>query len=308
MYLLIIFSALIISLLLISLWAYYKTFYNNEKNYDMRRLPTGEQYEPYNHILKDLMDNMESTEGETVFVTAKDGIKLYGIYYHTADNAPLHIQFHGYKGNYLRDFCGGNKLARDMGHNTLVIQQRAHGKSEGRTISFGIKERYDCLEWIKYANDRFGTDTKIILSGVSMGAATVLMASGMNLPNNVKAVVADCPYSSPKEIINNVAKKMHYPTKFVFPFIWLGGLLYGHFNVLECDAISAIKKSKLPTLIIHGEDDRFVPCEMSHKIYDASNKEKVTLITFPNAAHGMSLIVDGERYTQELAAFISKAL
>ena len=101
---------------------------------------------------------------------------------------------------------------------------------------------------------------------------------------------------------------MHYPTNLVFPFIWLGGLIYGHFNILESDALRAVTNSKLPILLIHGEDDRFVPCEMSQRIYNTSNKENVKLITFPNAAHGMSLIVDPEKYTKEVTKFITNAI
>lgn len=308
MYILIIFSILILIVLLASLWAYFKTFYNDEKSSDMRRLPSGEQYEPYNPILKSLMDDMDSLEGESVSISLGKRKKLHGIYYHCSDNSPVHIQFHGYKGNYLRDFCGGNKLARDMGHNTLVIQQRAHGKSFGKTISFGINERNDCLSWIQYANERLGDKTPIILSGVSMGAATVLMASEMDLPQNVVGIIADCPYSSPKDIIKRVAKKMNYPASLVMPFIWLGGIIWGHFNLFESEPISAVKNSKCPILLIHGEDDRFVPCDMSRLIYENSHKEKVTLITFPRAAHGMSYIVDTERYTREVEKFILSIL
>ena len=254
------------------------------------------------------MDEMDSLEGESVSISVGKRKELYATYYHVADNAPLHIQFHGYKGNYLRDFCAGNKLARDMRHNTLVIQQRGHTKSFGRTISFGIKERHDCIAWIKYANERFGDKTPLILSGVSMGAATVLMASEMDLPNNVAGIIADCPYSSPKDIIMREAKRMKYPAKAIMPIIWLGGAIWGGFNLFESDAIRAVKNSKCPILLLHGEDDRFVPCDMSREIYKNSDKSNTTLITFPNAAHGMSYIVDTEKYTQEVEKFISSIL
>ena len=308
MYIFLIFLILSVIVLLASLWAYFKTFYNDEKFSDMRRLPTSSQYKPYNHILEALMDEMDSLESEIVSISVGKRKELYATYYHVADNAPLHIQFHGYKGNYLRDFCGGNKLARDMGHNTLVIQQRGHTKSFGRTISFGIKERHDCISWIKYANERFGDKTPIILSGVSMGAATVLMASEMDLPDNVIGIIADCPYSSPKTIIMKEAKRMKYPAKMIMPIIWLGGAIWGRFNLFESDAIRAVKNAKCPILLIHGEDDRFVPCDMSIEIYENSDKYNTTLITFPNAAHGMSYIVDMKKYTEEVEKFISSIL
>ena len=308
MYTLLILLTVAIIILLASLWAYFKTFYNDEKFSDMRRLPTSKQYKPYNHTLELLMDEMDALDGETVSISVGKKKELYATYYHVADNAPLHIQFHGYKGNYLRDFCGGNKLARDMGHNTLVIQQRGHTKSFGRTISFGIKERHDCLSWIKYANERFEDKTPIILSGISMGGATVIMASEMDLPNNIACIIADCPYISPKEIIMREAKRMKYPAKLIMPFIRLGGALFGGFDLFESDALRAVKNAKCPILLIHGEDDRFVPCDMSREIYENSDKSKTKLVTFPSAAHGMSYVVDTERYTKEVESFVSNAL
>ena len=308
MYTLLILLTVAIIILLASLWAYFKTFYNDEKFSDMRRLPTSKQYKPYNHTLELLMDEMDALDGETVSISVGKKKELYATYYHVADNAPLHIQFHGYKGNYLRDFCGGNKLARDMGHNTLVIQQRGHTKSFGRTISYGIKERHDCLSWIKYANERFEDKTPIILSGISMGGATVIMASEMDLPNNIACIIADCPYISPKEIIMREAKRMKYPAKLIMPFIRLGGALFGGFDLFESDALRAVKNAKCPILLIHGEDDRFVPCDMSREIYENSDKSKTKLVTFPSAAHGMSYVVDTERYTKEVESFVSNAL
>lgn len=298
---------LIVLVLLISLWAYFRTFFNQKKYDDIHRLPQGKQYEQYNHISKALMDEMFSIEAEEVFIKSYDGKKLAALYYHVNDNAPLHIQFHGYKGNYLRDFCGGNKLARDMGHNTLVIHQRAHVKSDGRTISFGIKERRDCISWINYAQKRFEKNIPIFLSGISMGAATILMALDLNVPDNVVGVIADCPYSSPKDIIKKVASGIGYPSSLIFPFIWLGGFIYGHFNVLSSDAVRTVKNSKIPILLIHGEDDRFVPCEMSQKIYEA-NKDKIRFVSIPNAGHGLSYMVDTEKYNKEARDFINGLL
>ena len=240
---------------------------------------------------------------ESVRITSHDGLHLTGKYYHVQDGAPLQIQMHGYHGSGARDFCGGTKLARNSGHNVLVIDERSHGDSNGNTITMGIKERYDCLSWISYANERFGTDTKILLVGLSMGAATVLMASELNLPENVVGIMADCPYSSPKEIVKKVAKEMHFPPNLAYPFIRLGALIFGRFNIEESDAVSAVKNAKIPILLIHGEADSFVPCEMSHRIYEACASTK-RLVTFPGAEHGMSYMSDITRYRQTIKDFL----
>lgn len=244
---------------------------------------------------------------EEVSITSREGLKLYAKYYHHGDGAPLEIHCHGYKGNAMRDFCGGWAVARDSGHNVLLIDQRCHGRSEGHTITFGIKEKTDVLRWIEYANGRFG-EVPILLSGVSMGAATVLMAAGMNLPGNVKAVIADCPFDAPSGIIKKVlGQDMGMPVKLVYPLIRLGGMIYGGF-ILDTDSpMEAVKKSKLPILLIHGDDDRFVPYYMSQNIHAAA-PEKIEFHTVPEAGHAMNFIWDPESYHRVVREFTDKVL
>ena len=237
---------------------------------------------------------MEKVPYELVYITSFDGTKLAARYYHLSDSAALQIQFHGYRSTAVRDFSGGFQLAQKMGRNLLVVDQRASGKSEGTTICFGIKEKYDCLEWTKYALDRFG-DIPIMLTGVSMGGATVLMASELDLPENVKCIVSDCPYTSPYEIIARECEKMGIPSKLGMPFVCLGARLFGNLKHSGEGAEKAVKNTKVPILLVHGEDDDFVPFEMGKRIYEA-NPEMITFEAFPNAAHGISIIVDTERY------------
>ena len=255
-----------------------------------------------------LIRQMDEIPYEAVTISAQDGTKLAARYYHVRDGAPLQIQFHGYRGTALRDFCGGNKLARESGQNTLVVDQRAHGKSGGTAITFGIRERLDCLCWAEYANRRFGSETPVFLSGVSMGAATVLMASELKLPANVVGIIADCPYSSPEAIIRKVCREdMHLPPVLVMPFIRLGARLFGHFDLKEASAVQAVRNTNIPILLLHGEDDRFVPCDMSQEIFDACTGEK-NRITFPGAGHGLSYIVDTETYSEAVSRFVDRCL
>jgi fermentation-respiration switch protein FrsA (DUF1100 family) len=198
-------------------------------------------------------------------------------------------------------------LVRELGHNTLLVDQRAHGKSGGKSITFGIKERYDCLDWINYVSDRFGPDTKIILSGLSMGGATVLMASELDLPKNVVGIMADCPYSSPKEIIKQECKKMKLPPNIAYPFVRLGAIIFGKFDPSASTAKDAVSKAKIPILIIHGENDDFVPCSMSRDIYNACVSDK-TLVTIPKASHGISYIIDRPLYEKNVSEFLGKIL
>lgn len=255
----------------------------------------GKQFHAVQHLIDKSTKIMENTQCEFVTAQSHDGLELHGRFYAVAENAPVIIVFHGYRGPTLRDCAGGFSLGLKMNYNVLAVDQRAHGKSGGRVISFGIKERYDCLTWIEYVRKRFGADTPVILCGVSMGAATVLMSASLNLPKNVRGIIADCPYSSPSAIIRRVSGQMGYPPALAYPFIWLGALLYGGFILNQCDAVRAVRMTDIPILLIHGEDDRFVPCDMSKEIY-AGCADHAQLHTFPDAGHGLCYIIDPPHY------------
>jgi fermentation-respiration switch protein FrsA (DUF1100 family) len=137
-----------------------------------------------------------------------------------------------------------------------------------------------------------------------MGAATVLMASGLELPDNVYGIIADCPYSSPWEIISKVAGDIGLPRKVIFPFAWLGARLYGGFNLLECSPLSEVKHARVPILLIHGDDDRFVPCEMGRAVAE-SNPDKIRFRTFEGAGHAISYLIHPEKYEAEVKEFIA---
>ena len=270
-------------------------------------LPKSPSSQSASEVIDPLVAEMEQVPFTEVLIKSFDGTLLFGRYHHVADGAPLQIQFHGYKGSGFRDFCGGNKLARETGHNTLLVDQRAHGKSGGSTICFGVRERHDCKAWVDWAVKCFGADVKILLSGVSMGASTVIMASDLDLPSNVKGIIADCPFSCPKQIIKKVCGDMHLPKPLCL-FAFLGAFIFGKGLMLsKSSAVKSVKNSKIPILILHGEDDSFVPCQMSKDILKAS-KGTVTLETFEGADHGYSFIVDAPRYKRHINEFIEKCL
>lgn len=267
--------------------------------------PSGSQYQPYKEQAEQLIAKIKELPYEEVSIRSQDGLKLYGKYYEQDPGAPLEILFHGFHGLAERDFCGGFWLAREAGHNVLLVDERAHGKSEGSVLSFGIKEKYDCLEWTRYATERFGPDVRIILGGISMGAATVLMAAGLDLPDTVKGILADCGYTSPKEIIWKVAEKRKLPIRILYPVAWLGAKVLGHFDLEDGGAVEALKKCKVPVLFIHGEDDHLVPCEMSWRNYAACASDK-SIFTVPEAGHTLCYMVDYEGYRDAVSAFLKK--
>lgn len=288
-------------------YAYRVAFFSPQK--DREKIPSTSSpvYDPYRPEMKRLFQQLKNRSCEFVTVRSHDGLILSGRYYHIQDGAPLDIGFHGYRSSPLTDFSGGSDLSFQLGHNLLLVDQRAHGKSQGNTITFGIQERRDLLSWVQYALSRFGKEQKIILYGISMGGATVLMASGMDLPENVKGIIADCPYSNALDIILHVGRTVPIPQWLMKPFVILGARIFGGFDVRETDAEKAVQKTAVPILVIHGESDNFVPAEMSGVLVEA-NPEKVQRHTIPGADHGISFLVNTQEYCRIVSEFMEKVL
>lgn len=253
-----------------------------------------------------LIDGLNARPYEKVSITSHDGLRLDGRYYHVRDGAPVAVMLHGYRGTTSRDFCGGAGLCFEMGCNVLLAEERGHGTSEGHTVSFGVNERYDCVAWCRYAAERFRAP--ILLVGISMGATVVLLASALDLPENVRGIVADCPYISPEEIIREVGRKQRFPVPLVMPLARLGARIFGGFSLrTPANAADAVRHARVPILLLHGEEDDFVPCDMSREIA-AAQPELVELHTFPGAWHGASYLVNTERYSDLLRAFCERVL
>lgn len=303
----VLFVLTLIIVFVVSLFVLYDVIFSGNKKYmsDERSLPKGEQYEPYHDMITSCVDQVLEVPYEAVEVKSYDGLRLAGRYYHLTDGAPLIIFFHGYRCSSLRDGNGIFLYTRKLGYNVLLVDQRVHGNSEGKTITFGIKERFDCKTWVEYVVKRFGESQKIYISGLSMGAATVLMASDIGLPDNVIGILADCPYSSPKAILCTVMKNLGFPAKFTYFMAKLSAKWIGGFDVEETSAIGAVKRSQIPTLIIHGEADDFVPCSMSMDCQFAG-EDHVDLVLIKDAGHGMSHCVDTPSYEEAVFAFFQR--
>ena len=300
---------IIMSLILaVSFYAYYEVFYVKKKKLiNIAKLENGYFTDEESDKILTLINEFKNDEFEEVKINSFDGVKLYARYYEYNKNAPLQIMFHGYRSEGFRDFAGGMKLAKQLKHNVLMVEQRGHGQCKTCTTTLGILEKYDCLYWVKYAVERFGVDVKIILVGVSMGASTILMASNLNLPQNVVGIIADSPYSTPYDIVLKVMKERKIPNNLALPFVMLGALLYGRFEFDKKGAIDSVKENKIPVLIFHGDADSFVPSYMSKEIYyNCSSKKE--LYIFEGADHCRNFLVDEEKYTNHINEFIKKIL
>lgn len=270
-------------------------------------IPDGEIYEPYRDRMIAWMKETREMPHEDMEIKSFDGLTLRGKYYECVPGGPIELMFHGYRGTADRDLCGGVQRCFALKRNTLIVDQRACGSSEGNVISFGINERDDCHRWVAHLISRFGPDVKIIITGISMGASTVMLAAGRELPKQVVGVLADCGYTSAEDIIKKVIWQMKLPPKLMYPFVKLGARLFGHFDLDADSPIEAVKRSQIPVLFIHGETDDYVPCSMSQRNYEACNAQK-EILTVPNAGHGLSILVDKPGYMRAVREFFEPLL
>ena len=296
---------LILLILLTSFICFLMTFYVGKRKvlkegeYD---LPPGKEYEPYYDNMKNWIDKMRNFPYEQVEIKSHDGLILKAKYFENIKGAPIEIMIHGYKGNAERDMNGGIFRAFAVGRNALLIDQRGSGDSEGHVLTFGIKERKDVRLWIDFLINKLGKDVRIILTGISMGASTALMTTQEDIPSNVIGVLADCGFSSQKEIISKTIKEMKLPPKLFYPFVKLGGLIFGRFNIDELTPIDACKNMPVPVIFFHGDNDNFVPCYMSEEMAKVcSNKNKFVII--PNAEHGLAYPSSQDYYISKVKEF-----
>ena len=265
-------------------------------------IPVGDIYEPWRDTMINWIKQTRDLPYKEYTIKSFDGLTLHGKFYEYKPGATIELMMHGYRGNAQRDLCGGVQRCFALEHSALVIDQRACGNSDGNVITFGLRESQDCLKWVDFIVQEFGHDVKIILTGISMGASTVLMAAGHPLPQNVIGVLADCGYTSAKEIIQVVIRQMKLSPALAYPFVKLGALIFGGFDLEADSAISAVEKCRVPVIFYHGEADDFVPCKMSQKNFDACVSRK-QLVTIPGAGHGLCYPVDPQKYLSTLKDF-----
>lgn len=283
---------------------FWMTFYVRRTKFDpnVYPVPPGKTYEPYHAQMREGIKMFRTMPHQVFTIQSFDGLKLSGRYFEYAPGAPVELMFHGYRGTAERDLGVGIRRAFALGHNALLVDQRTTGDSGGRLVTFGIREYRDCLNWVDFSVDHFGSETDLYLTGISMGASTVLMAAGQPLPSNVKGVLADCGFTSAPAIIKDVCKLLHLPGNILYPMIRLGAKLFGRFDLEEYSALEAMKRCRIPVVFFHGETDNLVPCYMSRENYEACTAPKA-ILTVPGAGHGLSYLVEPEKYLKTLEHF-----
>ena len=243
---------------------------------------------------------------ESLYIKSEDGLKLKGNFFKQKDSKNLAIICHGY-GAHWKEMMTYAKYFYDKGFSLLLPEMRAHGESEGKMIGMGWPDRLDIKKWIDKMLE-IDKDFKIVLYGLSMGASTVCMTVGEDLPDNVSCAIVDCGYANAYEQFEFVSHRM----KVIKPSLVMK--IYNNFlkvffgiNLKEYSAENQLKKAKIPMLFIHGDADEFVPYENLEKLYSAhpisKHKYKHTVV---GAGHAMAYPMDEEGYKKQLDIFLDK--
>ncbi|MBQ8569269.1 MAG: alpha/beta hydrolase [Oscillospiraceae bacterium] len=274
---------------------------------DLDEMADMKQWEEYKKKIGPRKEYLLAQPTEHLTVTSKDGLKLSGdIFYAEEKPRRIAICFHGYTSSAMSNASFASFLHK-QGISCLLVDNRAHGNSEGQYIGFGVLDRYDCLEWIKLVKEKYGEDISIMLYGVSMGGSTVLMAAGLKeCPSNVKLVVSDCAFTSPDEVFGHVLKRDYKMAK--FPVMNINNMMSkkkAGYGFKDCSTADAVQTAKCPILFIHGKNDDFVPTWMSDKNYELCRTPK-ELLMVENAGHGASYYENTELYESKVSEFIEK--
>lgn len=258
-------------------------------------------------FIRERKEWLNSQKIEELKIKSDDGLTLNAsLVRHNPQTKKVIICFHGYTSDGMTNYGAMSKFLYDQGFNLILVDQRSHGKSEGKYIGFGVLDRMDAKNWIAKAIELFGNDCEIYLHGTSMGGATVLMTSGLELPKNVKGIIADCAFTSANDVFSHILKRDYHIPKFpVMNITEMFTKHYAGYSYNEVNTLNEVKKTKIPILFIHGDKDDFVPTYMSEKNFEACNSEKKLLIV-KDADHAEAYYTDAELYERTVVEFIDK--
>ena len=262
----------------------------------------------YARLIREGVAWFRSQSTEPVSITSYDGLRLDGLLLpaETERTRGTLILVHGWRSSGYNDFSGAYQYYHDLGFRILNIFQRAHGTSQGRFTCFGVKERYDCQSWARYIQDRFGPEEDIFFSGISMGASAVLLAAGLELPANVRGIVADCGFTSAwDEFAYVLPHYFHLPARPILDIEDLLCRLIAGFGFRDCSVPESLAQATIPVLFIHGGADDFVPTEMGRRNYQACVAPK-DLVIVEGAGHGLSYVTEQPRVQSAMENWFSK--
>lgn len=297
----------------------------HELDINDREALKGTAWDQYYDEIQEGIVWISQQEAEDIYIQSEDGLKLHARLMDQSGAKGTVLMFHGYRTHTEVDFSASSHVYYECGNRIVHIDQRAAGESEGKYIGFGVLESRDCCLWAQYIANRFGTDQKIILAGLSMGASTVLMATAhhedrrvrincspeepmevsMTLPKNVTGIVADSAFSSPYDIIKKrIRTTYHCNGRLLTIAIGIWSRMLAHYSLKELSVPDVMKHNTIPVLLVHGTEDSNVPVEMTVKIAENCQAPKQVLLV-KGAEHGTGYLVDNEAYKKALQEFCS---
>lgn len=268
----------------------------------------GTDWNQYTDFIAARKEFMMAQPKRDVYIKSNDDLTLHGTYFPGEQSGKIVICFHGYTSQGMSDYIALSDYYLKHGYGMLLVDERAHGESEGEYIGFGCLDRWDALRWIEWVIEECGEEIQILLHGTSMGGATVLMTSGLDLPKQVKGIISDCGFTSPKEVFTHVLHTMyHLPAFPIIPLADMANKKLAGYGMDECNAAVEVQKAVVPILLIHGSADTFVPVEMCEKIYENCASPKTKLIV-EGAAHAESYYKATEEYEHAMDQFIASVI
>ena len=248
---------------------------------------------------------MDALPYESLTQIAADGVCLSARFFPNGGTKKIAVICHGWHSYPWWDFGKAFDIVYDAGYAVLAVCQRAQGDSEGRWMTYGAKESDDLLGWLRILVKRYGADVRIAVMGVSMGAATVLCATGKPLPEQVKCAVSDCAFTSVKDQFRAAAKGRFPISRAVGEGVarLLAGIRYA-----DASPIDTVTRAKIPILFVHGEADEFVPYAMMQQLYDACASPEKACWTSPGAVHAEAAMKNPEEYAAHVLPWLNKYL
>ena len=290
-----------------SAYLYRRTMKRSKTDVERTMKMAGTDWNQYMPLIQERKERLMARPHEDVYKKSGDGLMLHAIYVPQKQDGQeerIAVCFHGYTGQASSDVCGISDYYIRNGYSLLLVDQRAHGKSEGEYIGFGCLDRIDACSWIDWVIEHCGREVKIVLHGISMGGATVLMTGGLELPEQVKGIISDCGFTSPKKVFTHVLHSMyHMPA---FPIMQITDIVNrkkAGYGLDECNAAREVRKARGPLLLIHGDADTFVPCSMCDEI-EQNCQCRVTKLIVKGAAHAESYYKDMEAYENAMTEFL----
>ena len=290
-----------------SAYLYRRTMKRSKTDVERTMKMAGTDWNQYMPLIQERKERLMARPHEDVYKKSGDGLMLHAIYVPQKQDGQeerIAVCFHGYTGQASSDFCGISDYYIRNGYSLLLVDQRAHGKSEGEYIGCGCLDRIDACSWIDWVIEHCGREVKIVLHGISMGGATVLMTGGLELPEQVKGIISDCGFTSPKKVFTHVLHSMyHMPA---FPIMQITDIVNrktAGYGLDECNAAREVRKARGPLLLIHGDADTFVPCSMCDEI-EQNCQCRVTKLIVKGAAHAESYYKDMEAYENAMTEFL----